>query len=105
VKYQRTRQVKAHGPEELSCYECSQCRTRITSFRVGFSPRLCRGYIPIGPARGTACESTEFRLLYREAADPGRESVLPVRRHVVAAFPTTRMRDKAAAGDDYDDAA
>jgi len=105
VKYQRTRQVKAHGPEELSCHECTTCGTRITSFRVGFSPQKCSGYIPRGPDRGNPCMGSKFRLLYREAVDPGRESVRPVRAQVLAEFPAKRMRDKAAAVGDYDDAA
>ncbi len=98
VKHQRSRLVRAQGPEELSCWECAECGTRITSFQPGWSPRVCSGYIPRGPERGHECVSRTFRLLFRDGIDDAAAG--PKRRNLQI-LPRPSVRDKgAAAGDD-----
>ena len=59
------RESAQREPEEMSAWRCTDCKTAITSFRIGFFPRQCSGLISHGPNRGKACLGTTFNLMYR----------------------------------------
>lgn len=64
VEQARRAQAAQNREEEYSEWECSNCLTRYSSFRKGFTPsRSCQGVIGYGPDMGKTCGSITYRQI------------------------------------------
>jgi hypothetical protein len=65
----RARAAKALGPETYTCWECTDCKTRMGSWNPDWNPTQCRGVraVKLGhPDYGKACVSRSFRIVGRD---------------------------------------
>ena len=61
--------ARATGPETYTCWECTDCKTRMGSWNPDWNPTQCRGVraVALGhPDYGRACVSRSFRIVGRD---------------------------------------